>query len=94
MNWGSFQKCFFHLNSNSMENSFCSHPSCREVIATKFCLGHNSGAVVACAKFCYDMTPQNVVTLKLIFHEFELQFSDPRNGPLDALTSVDPCFGP
>ena len=34
---GPFQEWFFHHNSNSMEISFCSHPSYVEVIAIKFC---------------------------------------------------------
>ena len=47
---GPFHKRFSHHNSNSMEISFCSHPSYSEVIIAKFCTWHNS-----CAKFCHDM---------------------------------------
>ena len=30
---------------------FCSHRSCRKAIAIKFCAGHDSWAIVACAKY-------------------------------------------
>ena len=46
-----------YRNSNSMEISFCSHPSCIGVIATQFCTWHESCAIVACVKFCSDMIP-------------------------------------
>ena len=54
---GPFHERFFHGNSNSMEISFCSHPSCSTVIAVKFCTWHDSCAVVARAKFCSDIIP-------------------------------------
>ena len=48
--------------------SFCSDPYCNDVIALKLCTCHDSCAVVACAKFCSDVTPPfNGVTGKLIF---------------------------
>ena len=66
--WSHFtKKQLFHCNSNLMEISFCSHPSCSNVIAMKFCTWHNSYAVVACAKFHSDfiyMIPYHGVTLK------------------------------
>ena len=68
LNWDPFHEWFFHHNSNLMEILFCSHPSCNEVIAMKFCTGHDSCAVVGCAKFCSDMMSYNGVTLKPIFH--------------------------
>ena len=61
--WSPFHEWFFHHNSNSMEISFCSHPSCSEVITIKFCTRHDSCAVMPCAKFCSDMMPNNGVTL-------------------------------
>ena len=57
----------FHRNSNSMEISCCSHPSCSEVIVKEFCTWHDSCAVVACAKFCSDIMPCNGVTRKTDF---------------------------
>ena len=60
--WGAhFTKDFsalFKLNGN-----FILH-WCSEVITMKFCTSHNSGANVACAKFCRDMASYNGVTLK------------------------------
>ena len=41
--------------------------SSNEVIAIKFCTRHDC-VVMACAKFCSDMTPCNGVTLKQISH--------------------------
>ena len=60
---------FIHRNSNLMEISCCAHPSCVEVIATKFCTWHDSWAVVPCAKFNSDILPYNEVTVKIIFHQ-------------------------
>ena len=60
---------FFHRNSNFREISFYSHPSCREVIAMKFCTWQDSFAVMPCAQFCSDMIPCNGVTLKPVFHK-------------------------
>ena len=60
---------FFHHNSNLMEISFYFHPNTNEVIPLKFCTWHNSCAVVACAKFCYDINISNWVTAKLNFHQ-------------------------
>ena len=50
---------FPHCNSNSMEISFCSHPCCSKVSATKFCIWHDNcaTAVVTCAKFCSNKIP-------------------------------------
>ena len=62
--WDPFHKSFFQRNSNLLEISFCSHPSGSEVIAMKFCIWHDSSAVVACAKFCSDMITNNWVTVK------------------------------
>ena len=49
-------------------NSFCSHPSCCEVVATKFYTWHGICAVVTCAKFCSDEVPCNGVAMKAILH--------------------------
>ena len=38
-----FHEWFFYRISNLMDISLCSHPSCRKVIAMKFCTWHNSG---------------------------------------------------
>ena len=65
----SFHLRFFCRNSNSMENWFCSHPSCNEVMAMKCRTWHNSTAVVPCAKFHSDMIPCIRFTLKLIIHQ-------------------------
>ena len=46
--------------SNSMKNSFCYQSDCTEEIAMKFCTRHDSCSVVACTKFCSDMTPNKV----------------------------------
>ena len=51
---GPCHEQFFHRNSNSMENSFCSHPSYSGMITMIFCTWHDSDAVVACAKFRSD----------------------------------------
>ena len=67
-----FHKRFFHCYSNSMDILFCSHPSCSEVIAIKFCTWHDSCAVMACAKFVVVWYPTNGVILKPIFQRFEL----------------------
>ena len=61
---GPFYVRYFHGNSNSMEISFCSHPSCGEAIAIKCCTWHDSCAVVACAKLYSNTIPYNGVTLK------------------------------
>ena len=58
----AFHERLFHWNSNSMKNSFCTHPRCREVIAVKFCIWHDSCAVVVCAKFYSDVIPYNAIT--------------------------------
>ena len=87
--WGQFYQQIFHHNSNSMKNSF-SYPSCRDVIAMKFCTWHDSCAVMPCAKFCSDITPCDGVTLKPI--EFELRWkSHPWNWPLALILSVGLC---
>ena len=45
--WGSFHEPVFYRNLNSMDISFCSHPSRSEVITVKFCTWHGSCASVA-----------------------------------------------
>ena len=42
---GPFHKRFFDCNTNLMEISFCSHPSCSQLITMKFCTWHDSSAV-------------------------------------------------
>ena len=63
-----FPERFFHPNSNWMDISFCSHPSCSEVIAMKFCTWHDSPAIMTCAKFCSNILPYNGVIRKLNSH--------------------------
>ena len=48
--WGPFHERFFHRNSTSMWMSFCSHPNCSEVGATKLCIWRACCAPVACGK--------------------------------------------
>ena len=52
-----------------MEISFRSHPNYNELIAIRFGTWHNSCVVVACAKFCSIMTPNNGVTVIKIFNQ-------------------------
>ena len=78
---GSHSLCSSYLNS--MDFSVCSHPSCRGVIAVKFCTWHNSCAVLACAKCCNDMW---YPTMKLHLIQFSIEFELRRktrswNGP-------------
>ena len=67
---GFISLTIFHRTGNSYlrENSFCSHPSWSEVIATKFCGWHDSCTVVPCAKFGSDTVAYNGVAVKLNFH--------------------------
>ena len=51
-----------------MEHSFCSHPNCNEMIATKICTWHSSCVAMACAKFCCDIIAGNWITAKWNFH--------------------------
>ena len=52
---GPFHERIVHRNSNPMEISFRSHPSCGELIAMKFCKWHGS---------CFDMILYNSVVSK------------------------------
>ena len=70
-----FYEHFFHRNSNSIENSFCSHPSCRKVITMKFCTWHNSCDVVACVQFHSEMISCNGVAPKSNFHWISMEKS-------------------
>ena len=54
---GPFHELFFHYNSNSMKIWFWYHPSYSEMITMKFCIWHDSCAVMACAKLLNDMIP-------------------------------------
>ena len=65
---GPFYQRFFQHNSDSLEISSCAHAIFSETITTKFCIWHDSCAVVPCAKFCSDMIPCNDVTSKPNFH--------------------------
>ena len=67
--WCPFYKQFFHCNLISIKNSFCCHPSCSTVIASKFCTWHDSCAVMVCTKFCYNVISHSRVTRKAIFHQ-------------------------
>ena len=60
---------FFHHNSNSMEISIPSHINSNVVIATKLCTWHNSYAVMAYEKFCWNLMTMNWVTTKWNFHQ-------------------------
>ena len=52
----------FHHIPNLMKIFFCSHPISNKVIATKFCICHDSTAAVACAKICCDLMASNWIT--------------------------------
>ena len=65
---GTTARTIFYCNSNFIEISFCSNPSCTEIITIKFCTWHDSCAVMPCAQFCSDIMSYNGVTLKPIFH--------------------------
>ena len=66
----------FHCNWDSMENSFCSHPSHSEVMVMKFCTWHDSCAVMPCAKFASDMIPAIELHWNQFSIEFELQWNN------------------
>ena len=68
-----FYEQFFHRNSNLMDDSFCSHPSCSKMVAMKFCTWHDS---LPCAKFCSNMIPYNGVTWNQFSIKFELQWKN------------------
>ena len=66
-----------------MEISFCSYPSFSEMVAMKFCIWHDSSAVVACKTLCINMILYNGVTHKTISIKFELRLKNwSQNGPL------------
>ena len=66
---GPISRTIFYGNSNLLKISFCSHPSCSEVIAVKFCTWHNQTAVLF-------LHVQNCVVLWYPAMEFHLiQFS-------------------
>ena len=67
-NRGPFDERFSHWNSKLMEISFCSHPSCNEVIAMKFYTWPDSCTVMTYTKISSNMIHSNGVTLKPIFH--------------------------
>ena len=50
-----------------MEISICSHLDSNTVIAAKLCAWHDSCAVVACAKICWDLMPNNRITARQTF---------------------------
>ena len=80
---GPFPERFFHRSSNSTEKSFCSHPSCSQMIATKSCTWHDSCAVMTCAKFDSDKIHFNGVTLKPVFHWIWMMLENRSwNGPI------------
>ena len=66
---GPLHNKFFDHNSNSIEISSCSYPSCGWVITVKFCTCHDSCTVMTCAKFHNNNIACNGVTQKLIFHQ-------------------------
>ena len=51
---GPIPQMFFHPNSNLMEISFRCNYTHGHQITTKFCICHNSTAVVTCTHFCTD----------------------------------------
>ena len=61
-----FHERFLHRNSNPINVSLCSHPSCITMIAMELCTWHDSTAVVACAKFRSDMIHYDGGTLKQV----------------------------
>ena len=57
----------WYNGTNSMEKPYYFHPDSNIVITTKFCTGHDSSAVVLCAKiWSYLMTRNSII--KSIFH--------------------------
>ena len=62
--WGSLHLRIFHHNSSVMESSICSHLNSNEPIATKSCPCQDSGAVMACVKFC--IVTRNGITVKQV----------------------------
>ena len=57
--WGPFHDQFFVRHSNSMESPSYSHPICSNMIAMKFCTGHDRGSVVHVQKCCSDTATSN-----------------------------------
>ena len=87
---GPFQERFFHHNWNLMEIQLCSHPSGFDAITMKFCIWHNSSAVVAWTKFSSDIMTNNGVTLNHISHQIWISMEKSVNemGPESKLTSI------
>ena len=72
LNWarGPFHLTFsINHNPNMMEILFSSLSNSDMVITTKFCMCHDSYAVVARAKFCGNLATMNGITLKWICHQ-------------------------
>ena len=69
---GPFHERFFHCNSNSMQISFCSHPSFNKVIGMKFCTWHDSCAVMVCAKICSKILSH--IKIELHQSQFSIEF--------------------
>ena len=89
LKWDPSHERFFHRNSNSMEISFCSHPSYIKMIDIKFCTWHDNCAVVACATFSGVMIPYKGVTVIPIFHRiWPTMENRPWNGWAHGITSA------
>ena len=69
-----------------MEISFCSHPNCNEVIATKCCTWHDSCAVVACANLVAIWWTTTELQLKWNFHRLWIGIEK------SLVSDIDPFF--
>ena len=69
MDQGPILQTIFHCNTNLMESLSCSHPTCTDMITSKFCTYHDSSAVMAHANFVAIWYHKMEVTLKPIIHK-------------------------
>ena len=71
------------VTSSLVDISFCSRWIRITVNTMKFCIWHDNCTVMACAKFCRDMVPNNGVTVRPIFHRIWITMENLSwNGPL------------
>ena len=70
-----FQEQFFPSQFKFNGKFILLPPSCREVIAIKFCTWHDDCGLLT--KFCNGMMPENGVTLRLIFHPKNVRDTGP-----------------
>ena len=59
-----FHQCFSLQDWNTMKLSFCSKTLCDNIIVTNFCTCHDICAVMACAKYCSNLTTLDWFTTK------------------------------